>query len=242
MEIIFALAISLVLMLVMMAVVLVVGASFVELVISLLIPFVLCAAGAAALFGVLFLLSKVLPISKKLKSTVQMIIILVAIVVVPISYFLYTFLPMQGHCFDISKTEQVICYDRLGPDKDVWMKDDFRNGRLTKDYPSSIANDSDTKAFYGAIVTVLRPLSAITLSENNENTIAEYARKITKAVSDHAKRDWKHNEIVHKQIHRVLDDCLFEMFDNLGYVIDNSNIDMLDLTIDEIMKVAVARY
>lgn len=123
MEINFALAISLVLMLVMMAVVLVVGASFVELVISLLIPFVLCAAGAAALFGVLFLLSKVLPISKKLKSTVQMIIILVAIVVVPISYFLYTFLPMQGHCFDISKTEQVICYDRLGPDKDVWMKD-----------------------------------------------------------------------------------------------------------------------
>ena len=122
------------------------------------------------------------------------------------------------------------------------MADDFRNGRLTKDYPSSIANDSDTKAFYGAIVTVLRPLSAITLSENNENTIAEYARKITKAVSDHAKRDWKHNEIVHKQIHRVLDDCLFEMFDNLGYVIDNSNIDTLDLTIDEIMKVAVARY
>ena len=35
---------------------------------------------------------------------------------------------------------------------------------------------------------------------------------------------------------------LGEMFDEIDFVIDNSNIDMLDLIIDEIMKVAVARY
>ena len=40
----------------------------------------------------------------------------------------------------------------------------------------------------------------------------------------------------------MLDDCLFDMFDEIGYEIDNSNIDTLDLIIDEIMKVAVARY
>ncbi len=122
------------------------------------------------------------------------------------------------------------------------MADDFRNGRLSRDYPSSIANDSDTKAFYGAVVTVLRSKVAFELTDSVENVIAEFARKITKAISDHAKRDWKHNEVVHKQIHRVLDDCLFDMFDAIGYEINNSNIDMLDLIIDEIMKVAVARY
>lgn len=122
------------------------------------------------------------------------------------------------------------------------MADDFRNGRMTKDYPTSIANNSDAKAFYGSVVTVLRSKSNITLTDKIENVIADYSRRITHAVADHAKRDWKHNEVVHKQIHRALDDCLFEMFDEIGVEIDNSNIDMLDLIIDEIMKVAVARY
>ena len=61
-------------------------------------------------------------------------------------------------------------------------------------------------------------------------------------INDNAKRDWKHNEVVHKAMHRNLDDCLFDMFEDIGVVIDKSNIDMLDLIIDEIMKVAVARY
>lgn len=122
------------------------------------------------------------------------------------------------------------------------MADDFRHGRLSKEYPASITNDSDTKAFYGAVVNVLRSKADLCLSDDVENAIAEHSRRITQAVSTNAKRDWKHNEVVHKQIHRVLDDCLFEMFDEIGYEIDNSNIDTLDLIIDEIMKVAVARY
>lgn len=43
-------------------------------------------------------------------------------------------------------------------------------------------------------------------------------------------------------MHRALDDCLFDMFEKIGFTIDKSNIDMLDLIIDEIMNVAVARY
>ena len=122
------------------------------------------------------------------------------------------------------------------------MADDFRNGRLTQDYPTSIAGDSDTKAFYGSVITVLRSKTELQITAELEELIAEHSRNITKAVSDNAKRDWKHNEVVHKQIHRALDDCLFDMFDSIGYVIDNSNIDTIDLMIDEIMKVAVARY
>lgn len=122
------------------------------------------------------------------------------------------------------------------------MADDFRNGRLTRDYPSSIANDSDTKAFYGAIINILRSKTDLNLSDTLENVIANHSRKITQVVADRAKRDWKHNEVVHKQIHRALDDCLFEMFDEIEFKIDESNISTLDLIIDEIMKVAVARY
>ena len=122
------------------------------------------------------------------------------------------------------------------------MADDFRNGRMTKDYPVSIANDSDAKAFYGAVVTTVRSKSKINITDSIENTIADYSKRITKAVADNAKRDWKHNEVVHKQIHRALDDCLFDMFDEISVEIDNSNIEMLDIIIDEIMKVAVARY
>lgn len=122
------------------------------------------------------------------------------------------------------------------------MADDFRNGRLSRDYPASIANDSDAKAFYGSIITILRTKTSLELTAHIEDIISEYSRSITKAVSDCAKRDWKHNEVVHKQIHRVLDDCLFEMFDGIGYEITNANIDVIDLIIDEIMKVAVARY
>lgn len=122
------------------------------------------------------------------------------------------------------------------------MADDFRNGRMTRDYPTSIANDSDAKAFYGAVITILRSRSDVSLSESIEDKIAEYSRSIAKTVASNTKRDWKHNEVVHKQIHRELDDDLFDMFESIGYEIDNSNIELLDLIIDEIMKVAVARY
>ena len=122
------------------------------------------------------------------------------------------------------------------------MADDFRHGRMKRDYPVSIANDGDTKAFYGSIVTILRSNTKIEITPELEEIIAENARIIKQAVSENAKRDWKHNEVVHKQIHRVLDDCLFDMCDQIGFVIDKTNVDVIDLMIDEIMKVAITRY
>lgn len=122
------------------------------------------------------------------------------------------------------------------------MADDFRNGITSQDYPSQIASDSDAKAFYGAAITNIKKNNMITITPEKEEIIAEYSFKIKQAVSQNAKRDWKHNEVVHKAIHRNLDDCLFDMFEALGVVIDKSNVDMLDLIIDETMRVAVARY
>lgn len=122
------------------------------------------------------------------------------------------------------------------------MADDFRNGITSQDYPSQIASDSDSKAFYGVIITQLNSNENIKITANIEGIIAKYSCRIKKVISDNAKRDWKHNEVVHKTMHRNLDDCLFDMFDEIGIVIDKSNIDLLDLIIDEIMKVALVRY
>lgn len=122
------------------------------------------------------------------------------------------------------------------------MADDFRNGIMSQDYPSQISNDSDAKAFYGAVITKIKAYNNMQVTPEMEEIIASYSFKIKDVVSKNAKRDWKHNEVVHKAIHRGLDDCLFDLFDEMGITIDKSNIDLLDLIIDETMKVAVARY
>ena len=122
------------------------------------------------------------------------------------------------------------------------MADDFRNGITSQDYPSQIASDSDAKAFYGAIITNVRKKITTQITVQQEEIIAEYSFKIKATVIENAKRDWKHNEVVHKAIRRKLDDCLFDMFANIGITIDKSNIVMLDLIIADAMKVAVMRF
>ena len=48
--------------------------------------------------------------------------------------------------------------------------------------------------------------------------------------------------MVHKAIHRILDDYLFKIFDELEIEVNKENIYIIDLMIDEIMKIAVVRY
>ena len=122
------------------------------------------------------------------------------------------------------------------------MADDFRNGIMSQDYPSQIASDSDAKAFYGAVITKIKKEDSIQLTTQMEEIIASCAFKIKDVVVDNAKRDWKHNVVVHKAMRSKLDDCLFAMLDELGIGEDKSMIEMLDSIIDETMKVAVIRY
>ena len=121
------------------------------------------------------------------------------------------------------------------------LAEDFRQGISRSQYPSCIASDGDSKAFYGSIAITLRNKN-IEISEDLEEIIASYAVKIKEVMIRHTKRDWKQNIMVHKDIHRALDDVLFDMFDDMGITIDKNNVDLIDLIIDEIMKVAVARF
>jgi type I restriction enzyme R subunit len=120
------------------------------------------------------------------------------------------------------------------------IKDDFKLGLTSHNYPAFIENDSDAKAFYGAIYTNLIRLAS---QEINEELIGTTAKEIKQAMIDCTKRDWKNNLTVHKQIRRVLDDCLFELFEKISLDInDSKTIENIDLIIDEIMRVAIVRF
>lgn len=123
------------------------------------------------------------------------------------------------------------------------LADDLRNGRTASDYPAKIENDSDAKAFYGAVLNHLKHGISLDISMEVEEKIAEYSIRIKEQIKKHTKRDWKNNVVVHKNIHRELDDCLFDMFDELGIDCNiPENIDVLDNIIEEIIKIALTRY
>ena len=123
------------------------------------------------------------------------------------------------------------------------LADDLRNGRTASDYPAKIENDSDAKAFYGAVLNHLKHGISLDISMEVEEKIAEYSIRIKEQIKKHTKRDWKNNVVVHKNIHRELDDCLFDMFDELGIDCNiPENIDALDNIIEEIIKIALTRY
>lgn len=123
------------------------------------------------------------------------------------------------------------------------LADDLRNGRTASDYPAKIENDSDAKAFYGAVLNHLKHGISLDITMDVEEKIAEYSIRIKEQIKKHTKRDWKNNVVVRKNIHRELDDCLFDMFDELGIDCNiPENIDALDNIIEEIIKIALTRY
>lgn len=123
------------------------------------------------------------------------------------------------------------------------IADDLRNGRTNSDYPSKIESDSDAKAFYGAMFNIIKNSNIVDLSLENEEILGDVAVEIKEKIKHLAKRDWRHNVAVHKQMHRCLDDSLFNLFEMFGIDCNiASTIDLIDNIIEEIMKVALARY
>lgn len=130
---------------------------------------------------------------------------------------------------------------------DVYLKtmekiaDDIHAGRVNGDYPAKIENDSEAKAFYGAVIGLLK--DEIEVSLDKEEIVGDFAIRMKETIKSLTKRDWKNNTIVHKNIHRELDDILFDLFDMLGIDCnDSKNIDLVDSIIEDVMKVALARY
>lgn len=118
------------------------------------------------------------------------------------------------------------------------LAEDYRNGRNSVNYPEVIAGDGDAKNFYGAICSGIKKATGVTEHDNSE-ALGQLALDIKHVVSLNAKRDWRDNVIVHRNIKKELDDLLFD------YLEENEldwSLDTIDIIIDEILMVAKKVY
>lgn len=118
------------------------------------------------------------------------------------------------------------------------LAEDYRNGRNAVNYPEAIADDGDAKNFYGAVCGGIKKATGKTENANSE-ALGQLSLDIKRVVSSNAKRDWRDNVIVHRNIKKELDDLLFD------YLEENRldwSLDTIDIIIDEIMMVAKKVY
>lgn len=118
------------------------------------------------------------------------------------------------------------------------MAEDYRTGRSSIKYPEIIMDDGDAKSFYGAVCSGIK--KATGESNNGDlESLGKLALGIKTVVSSNAKRDWRDNVIVHRNMKKELDDLLFD------YLEDNEldwSLDTIDIIIDEILMVAKKVY
>ena len=118
------------------------------------------------------------------------------------------------------------------------MAEDYRAGRSAVSYPEGIMNDGDAKTFYGAVCSGIKK-SQGEVKGYEEESLGNLAISVKDVITANAKRDWRDNVIVHRNIKKELDDLLFDYMDR--YKLDWS-FDAIDIVIDEIMMAAKKAY
>jgi len=118
------------------------------------------------------------------------------------------------------------------------MAEDYREGRSSVIYPEIIMDDGAAKAFYGAVCSgIKKSLGEVT--GYNEDGMGRLSLQIKSTIVEYAKRDWRDNVIVHRNIKKQLDDRLFDFMEDNNL---NWSLDTIDIIIDEIMMVAKKGY
>lgn len=118
------------------------------------------------------------------------------------------------------------------------LAEDYRAGRSSVEYPEIIMDDGDAKSFYGAVCSGLKK-SDIEAENNDMEALGRLSLEIKKVISSNAKRDWRDNVIVHRNMKKELDDLLFDYLEenNLDW-----SLDTIDIIIDEILMTAKKVY
>ena len=118
------------------------------------------------------------------------------------------------------------------------IAEDYRNGRSNVVYPENIINNSEAKSFYGSICSGLKKSIGSAKGYENEAT-GFLALQIKDIIANNAKRDWRDNVIVHRNIKKLLDDALFDYMEENNL---NWNFDTIDIIIEQIMLTAKKVY
>lgn len=118
------------------------------------------------------------------------------------------------------------------------MAEDYRAGRSSVKYPEVIMDDGDAKSFFGAICSGIKKSTGESTNTDLES-LGMLSLNIKKVISSNAKRDWRENVIVHRNIKKELDDLLFDYLEENDL---NWTLDTIDIIIDEILMVAKKVY
>ena len=117
------------------------------------------------------------------------------------------------------------------------MAEDLREGFTGHTYPSGIVNDSDAKAFYGAVSDILSGQAEESLQF--EEDLGKLSLDIKDAVQSLARVDWRTSTPIHKKMNQAIEDLLWDFCDDHGI---DPPIDQLDMMIENTMKTAMSRY
>lgn len=118
------------------------------------------------------------------------------------------------------------------------IAEDFKRGYTGHQYPACIADDSDAKAFYGSIQSVIAEVLTDVPAEINE-AMGRLAIEVKQAISSRAKVDWRFNVAVNRDMQQALDDLIWDFAEEHGIILPVAKIDLL---LEGLMKTAVGRY
>jgi len=119
------------------------------------------------------------------------------------------------------------------------IAEDYREGWKSVKYPESIIDDSAAKTFYGAVSSGVKKSTGDTPNYELQDSMGDLALAVKEKVVEYAKRDWRNNVVVHRNMKKHLDDVLFD------YIEENEldwSHDTIDIVIDEIMMSAKKVY
>ncbi len=118
------------------------------------------------------------------------------------------------------------------------MADDFKSGYTGHHYPACIDNDSDAKAFYGIIQSVIEEMgkeAPLALDE----AMGQLAAEVKKVISGRAKVEWRNNVAVHKDMEQALDDLIWDFTEEHDLHLP---VEKIDLMLEGLMTTAIRRF
>jgi type I restriction enzyme R subunit len=116
--------------------------------------------------------------------------------------------------------------------------DDLKRDHTGHHYPACIDNDSDAKAFYGSIQSIVAE-SIKDISPEMDEAMGRLAIEVKKAISDRAKIEWRTNVAVCRDMLQALDDLIWDFIEEHEIELP---VEKIDLILDGLMKTAVSRY
>jgi type I restriction enzyme R subunit len=119
------------------------------------------------------------------------------------------------------------------------IAEDFKRGYTGHRYPAVIENDSDAKAFYGSIQSVIAEAVGDVTPELEE-AMGELAVAVKLAISSRAKVDWRSNVAVNRAMRQALDDLIWDFTEE--HEITTLPVEKIDVILDGLMLTALSRY